>query len=316
MSTGYANGINGVLSFIGEYAYHTQDKYIPPFIVGNQARLFGLGAGKYSQFRPVMLGGANDFSLLTGGLDVEGGGLGWNSPSEMGLDTSFVKGRHYHMRQTINTFLQAKTDAVDFIDTFMDPALQITTDPEAELHGVTNGQLLEVFNDGHWGERTALAVRLLQIGSPAVAIGQGGYDNHSNEEMAMRPRIESMGRTWSGLQFVLNRIPHPDGGTYWDHTMVVACTEFARDNTYSDTGFNNGGGTDHVGSKASRYQSVAVMGGPVAAGGKLLGRTDPKSFEAVDKVYHSQGVLSTILDLVGMKSEDYFEAEPFSELFE
>jgi len=316
ISTGRPDGVNGILSYIGEWAYQTQEKYVPTFIVGNQARLFGLGVGQYAQFRPVALGGADDFSTLTGTLETDGTGLSWNSEIEQWLDSKFMMQRPYHARQRVKSFLQAKKDALDFIDTFMDPALQVTSNPTAEYGGISNEQLLELFPDNHWGQRTALAVRLLQIGSPAVAIGQGGYDSHSNEQMSLTPKIESLGRSWSGLQFVLQRMPHPEGGTYWDHTLVLCCTEFARDNTFPDTGWNNGGGADHRGTPASRLISMPLMGGMVSAGGQLLGRTDPKTYLPVDESYHSQSVLATLADALGMQSGQYFEQPPISGLFE
>ena len=58
----------------------------------------------------------------------------------------------------------------------------------------------------------------------------------------------------------------PGGGTYWDNTLVLCCTEFARDNTFPDTGWNNGGGADHQGTNASRLISMPMMGGMMSAG--------------------------------------------------
>ena len=115
---------------------------------------------------------------------------------------------------------------------------------------------------------------------------------------------------------MLQRMPHPEGGTYWDHTLVLCCTEFARDNTFPDTGWNNGGGADHRGTPASRLISMPLMGGMVSAGGQLLGRTDPKTYLPVDESYHSQSVLATLTDALGMQTGQYFEQPPISGLFE
>ena len=136
IATGRPDGVTGVLSYIGEHAYQTNEKYVPTFIVGNQARLFGLGVGQYAQFRPVALGDAGDFSTLTGSVESDGTGLSWNSDIEQWLDQKFMLNRPYHSRQKVRSFLQAKKDAVEFIDTFLDPALQVTSNPEAELGGL------------------------------------------------------------------------------------------------------------------------------------------------------------------------------------
>jgi len=59
------------------------------------------------------------------------------------------------------------------------------------------------------------------------------------------------------------------------------------------------------------------MGGPVTAGGKLIAPTDPMSYAAVDgNAVHSQSLLSTALDVLGIKSDQYLEAPPIHELFE
>ena len=317
MATGYPGGLNSFFSHVGQWKAATSEKYIPPFVVGNQARTFAMGVGEQALYRAVTLSGPGDFSQLTGDFDADDSGLSWNSELEKALDTSFMDSRPYHVRQKVKGTMQAKDDAMEFLETFLDPALHLTTQPDAGIGGITNEQLLEVFPDMHWCQRAAMAVRLLQIGSPIVAVGQGGYDNHSNEEMSLRPKIESMGRALSGLKFVLQRLDHPEGGKYWDHTVIYACTEFGRDGTYADTGLNNGGGTDHQGSPASRNQSCPVMGGPVTAGGKLIAPTDPMSYTAIDgNAVHSQSLLSTALDVLGIKSDQFLEQPPIHELFE
>ena len=149
----------------------------------------------------------------------------WNSDIEQWLDQKFMLNRPYHSRQKVRSFLQAKGH--EFIDTFLDPALQVTESRSGT--GRLRTAALELFPDNHWGQRTALAVRLLQIGSPAVAIGQGGY-GHSSEQ-CRTPKIESLGNAWSGLKFVLERMEHPEGepmGQYTGPVLHGICARFPR----------------------------------------------------------------------------------------
>jgi hypothetical protein len=314
MATGYPDGLTSWLTLVGRHVLQKNSRAIPPFVVGDPARVFGLAAGEMAMYRPVMLGSENDFDRLSGSLSTEGG-LGWAVRLEQALDDAVQTSRPYRGRRAVGAYMQSKEDANAFLETFLSPALQLDREPEATLGGLSNAQVLEALGDDHWGRRTALALRLLQIGSPAVVVGQSGYDNHSNEEPEMRPRIESLGRTLSALRFLLPRMPHPDGGTFWDHTVVSLCSEFGRDNTFADTGYNNGGGSDHHGSPAARFQTVPFMGGPVAARGAAIGPTAPETVQALGKVTHSQAVIATWLDLLGISWQGALDVGPVPELF-
>jgi uncharacterized protein (DUF1501 family) len=108
---------------------------------------------------------------------------------------------------------------------------------------------------------------------------------------------------------------HPNGGTYWDKTLVVVLSEFSRNNT-GDEGFNSGNGSDHVAERTgpTRNQAIAVMGGMVTAAGKRLGETDD-AMNACGPVYSSRSLLATLLDVLGVDSSALWADAPIQELF-
>ena len=111
----------------------------------------------------------------------------------------------------------------------------------------------------------ALAVRLLQLGSPAVAIEMGGFDTHSGERRDAPARFRFIGRLWATLQFLLSRMPEPGepGRSMLDRTLVFTMSEFGRDPGSEGSGFNNGEGSDHGADPACYYFAHAMMGGGV-----------------------------------------------------
>jgi uncharacterized protein (DUF1501 family) len=111
----------------------------------------------------------------------------------------------------------------------------------------------------------ALAVRLLQLGSPAVCVEMGGFDTHSGERRDAPARFRFLGRIWATLQFLLSRMPEPGepGKTMFDRTLVMTMSEFGRDPGSDASGFNNGEGSDHGADPSCYYYAHAMMGGGV-----------------------------------------------------
>jgi uncharacterized protein (DUF1501 family) len=120
-----------------------------------------------------------------------------------------------------------------------------------------------------------------------------------------------------GFHYMLHRMPHPSGTgvTYWDKTLIVLVSEFGRDNLMGN-GYNSGGGSDHTGQPGSRFQSWAVMGGPVA-GGTQLGQTNPDTMEMVgSETYSTRNYLATWLAFLDIDYEDVFPgSQPIEAMF-
>lgn len=168
-----------------------------------------------------------------------------------------------------------------------------------------------------WGADVALALRFFGFGSPMAVVRRNMYDMHDREEENYAARAADLARQLAGLHFLLHRMPHEAGGTYWDHTIVAVVSEFGRNNVGPD-GFNSGKGSDHVEEDPGpvRNQSIALMGGPIAPSkGRLIGPTDA-GINALDpsQVFTTRSLLATFADALGV-DQDYFGAMPIRELY-
>jgi uncharacterized protein (DUF1501 family) len=150
----------------------------------------------------------------------------------------------------------------------------------------------------------ALAIRLLQLGSPAVTLEIGNFDFHSGERQNGPALYGFLGRLWAALNWLLKRIPDPSGeGSLFDRTMVVTMSDFGRDK--APGGWNGGEGTDHGADFACFYLAHAMMGAGISPN-KLVGPVDTNSYNAAQSSirYSSRELLVTILDAMGFDSHD------------
>ncbi len=134
--------------------------------------------------------------------------------------------------------------------------------------------------------------------------------------MCIRDRGRDLGRAISGLMFALKTLEHPDGGSYFDHSLVAVVSEFSRDNVEAN-GFNSGNGSDHNGGPGSRYQAIPFFGGVVGKGGKFFGETNASTMEpkSGEPVFGTRSMLATFLDVLGIDAAEHFVDEPLTEIF-
>lgn len=326
IATGFPDGTSGLLSLVGKHhrAYErgfSAGRLPPVEILPSE---FGYGAGDYASARPLSIESAAQ--TFASELAV---GKGWKVTARAALDRRFRELRPRPYRERISSFMLAKQNVAHFADTLKDPLLDVINQPGASGQGLTNAQLIEIFGNysllsigdtidyPSWGADVAQALRFFHFGAPMAVVTRETHDMHDNEKSAYGPRTRDLVRQLAGLSFALPRMPHPDGGTYWDHTMVAVVSEFSRNNVMSATGFNSGHGSDHVMDEPSapqRNQAIALMGGVISAGGKLLGATDLQC-RPMDKIFASQALLSTFLDVLGIDHRPHFAEAPIEELF-
>lgn len=289
IGSGLAAGGPGIVSRI--YAGHknytegTGGLVFPPAVIGTGQATTPLGIPDGS-ITPVMVPSHSEFVAQNG--DDSGGQPEWARALEAGLDGYAIKSRSNRHKQMISRLANGKANVEAFRQVFLDPALKVETEPTGAANGLTNAQLAAILGTSQLGRDTALALRFIGYGSAAVVIGDsgnagasvGGWDTHSGEMEAYGPSANNLARVLCGVNYALKMMPHPEGGTYWDHTLVGCVTEFGRDNVM-ENGYNSGGGSDHTGGPGSRYQAYFAMGGLVTKGGKFFGRTDPMSMEVM-----------------------------------
>ena len=150
----------------------------------------------------------------------------------------------------------------------------------------------------------ALAVRLLQLGSPAVALEIADFDLHSGERSYGPPLYGFLGRLWASLGWLLARIPDPEGGSLLDSTLVMTTSDFGRDPA-APRGFNGGEGSDHGADPGCYYLAHALMGAGVP-GGRLIGGVSTDSYDARREPLQIAPVrlLGTVLHALGVDPAD------------
>jgi len=316
MATGAPDGTRGLLSIVyrDHPVYQGGSPPVPPVIVGSCARLFGSGAGEFGAYRPVIVNAWYDFLGNTQSQGVAK--PPYVAAFEQQMDTRLSVSRAARHRGMVDGLRDAKLQAEQFRPIFTDPVLDVLGMPDQDKHGMTNAELLAAFGDSDFGKDAALALRFLSFGTPAVVLGNDGWDFHSDELTEFPAHGQQLGRVLAGLVYARKWLELPDGGSYWDHTLVGISSEFSRDNT-EVSGFNSGNGSDHNGNAPCRFQALPFFGGTVGQGGKLVGRTDPTSMDALEgePVFSSISVLATCLDAIGIDPDPHFPSPPLSEIY-
>ena len=315
-ATGYVNGANGLFTMLN-FGLREQTMMdaaegiikLPAIVKGEPA--IGRSTGEYGAFRPAVLRGDDLDRFAAGASDAL---PEWARALSEGRDEKLAQVVNDQHFSTVDAYIQSREATKAYSEIFASDALKIGQGGGEMIDGITNDELAAAFGDSGEGRNAHLALRLFHFGCPAVYFDQGGYDYHSDEEEELPMRIQGMNRLLSALNWALKRMEHPEGGTYWDHTVVVLGSEFSR--TGRGARFNSAQGSDHNGDNATRYMCMPFMGGPIAAKGRLIGPTDPSTMEAVDKVYSYRSMWNTIMDGLGAETNEFFPAdEPFDDLY-
>ena len=164
----------------------------------------------------------------------------------------------------------------------------------------------------HPGARTALAVQAIKSGiSQVVSVGVGmGTDTHfgnnATHARLLTPGVDAFLAALDDLR----SSPHPQGGTFLDHTTVVGFSEFARAPL-----FNSYNGRDH-----HQNNSLMLVGAGIR-GNTLVGATSDTGMSAMPwdlernvqsdsgEILKPEHIAVTLLASVGLTS-DRFRVAP------
>lgn len=240
----------------------------------------------------------------TGGSELVG------RPLEDALDARTLNHRKNLSREAVQQLITTKGTVRRFGGLLADKRLRFDSDAflGEELRGVTNRMLLEaVGNPAEQGlaldgdaRNMALALRLLQFGSPAVCMSMGGFDTHDHEDERAPTLFSRFARFLAGAHFALAHIPDPMGGMMIDSTLVITTSEFGR-NAAEPDGFNAGLGSDHGGDPGWRYQAHVVFGAGVVP--KRLHDTDERN-RPLDRPASTQRLLATLSAALGIDQNE------------
>ncbi|HYO55420.1 DUF1501 domain-containing protein [Archangium sp.] len=317
--TGYVGGATGFLTLVN-YGVRERVKeaasqgitLLPAFSLGEAG--MATGAGEYATYRPPVLEGSG-FERFS--VDPDSSLPPWAARVASKMDTRFHARLHTALRGGVETYQQTRKATSDYGKIFRDPLLRVSSDSEEQVDGISNRELRTLLGTDTTGQRAALALRLFHFGCPAVFLNQGGYDFHSREDAELPDEMDAANRLVSGLRTALQKMQHPEGGTYWDKTLVVLGSEFGR--TTGGGRFNSANGSDHGSDLATRWMSMPFMGGVITSagkGGKSLGSVNGSNLKATGQVYSYRSVLKTMLDLLGADHQGIFPADaPIQDFF-
>ncbi|EDM76150.1 hypothetical protein PPSIR1_26858 [Plesiocystis pacifica SIR-1] len=314
--TGSVNGTTGIFTMIN-YGLRAQTEMaaaegqilLPSIIMGQAA--MGRGSGKYAGYRPPVLRGDD---LERFGFNTESLLPDWAQSMSADYDARFRDVQQLPHYPTVDAYLQSREATKAYSEIFSSEALKIDNGSTELIDGVSNAQLATAFGQGGASRSLRLALRLFKFGCPAVYLDQGGYDMHSGEEQGLPGRISELNRLISALRWALKTMEHPEGGSYWDHTIVTMGSEFSRSSRGGR--FNSARGSDHGGDYATRWMSMPFFGGPIAAAGRRLGETRASDLEPLGAVYSYRSTMKSMMDALGCDHEEFFLADdPYDDLF-
>lgn len=326
--TGTATGADpGILTRIGAGFAHAQTPTGAPAFHLSPGALFGNAQGGLTKYVPVSLANVNSIPSASNSKPEwqTGTGSGFATDEAMRdrFDDRVKAARHGVGKQVTDTLsfhrraargIGARLAQDDFALT--NAMKDATALGQVQLDGgpvdLTNGMLKELFATGapgapqftNFGRNLALAVRLLQIGSPAVTVETPTFDFHSGELDLGPPLYGYLGRVWAALWWLLGRIPSGQG-TLLDRTLVITMSDFGRDPGSATTGYNGGEGSDHGADPACFYLAHAVMGAGTRENA-LIGPVDTNHYNAsLSPVrYTPPQLLVTLLDALGLDPHD------------
>ncbi len=311
--TGNVNGDNSIFTMLNyglrariEAAAVEGRVELPPFVLGSSG--MALGAGKYAAYRPPLIQGDSFENFVFS--DVSKLPM-WATDMATEVDARMHARVAPRGKPAVEAYIASRESTAKFAEIFGSDILRIGNRSNEAVDGISNQELATMFGDSGSGRQLALALRLFHFGCPAVYLDQGGYDMHSGEEENLPGAMSELGMLLSGLNAALKRMTHPDGGTYWDHTLVVMGSEFGR--TTRGTPFNSAGGSDHGGDRATRWMSMPFMGGMVTAsgmGGKQYGVTEKAELKDDGRVFSYRAVAKTLMDLLCADHSEFFPDDP------
>ena len=306
--TGFVNGEAGFFTRIQmglKQRYDdalTEGKLIlPSFVMGSAAMARGLG--QFAPYRPPVLNGASFEQFSSSGSAVPD----WAQTMVQETDVRMRDRQHPALRDRIDAYIQTREATKRYTEIFASEQLKVDVESDEAFDGISNTELAAIFGQSGESSNVRLALRLFHYGCPAVYLDQGGYDYHSGEEDNLPDALERVNRLISGLCHVLPKMKHPDGGSYWDHTVVAFGSEFSR--TAHGGRFNSARGSDHSGDYATRWMSMPFFGGPIA-GGRVVGATTNRDDLSPDgTVYSYRSVLNTLMDGLGCDTLAFFPGD-------
>lgn len=260
------------------------DSPIPPYIVLTN------GQGRFSEsgflgprYKPFVTGGnPNSDPFLVSGFIVKG----------------LTPERQQYRRNMLRTFdLIGRADPdnplYEQIDSTVDHAYDLIQGDAVKTFNLSteDAEVREKYGRNVFGQSCLMARRLAEAGVPYITINASGWDTHKKHFETMATKLPEVDK---GLSSLLEELA---ARKLLDTTIVWMCGEFGR-TPKVDSNPPWFGGRHHFG----RCFSVLVAGGGFK-GGQIVGASDEKGENPVNRPVYPQDLLGSILELTGINPD-------------
>ncbi|MFN0108108.1 MAG: DUF1501 domain-containing protein [Blastocatellia bacterium] len=199
----------------------------------------------------------------------------------------------------------------------VDAVFRLTT-AETQRYGVNNAQT-------GFGNSCLTARNLIKsnLGTRAIQISIGGWDNHTNiyqPNGGIYPSARQFDKGVGELLRDLSTTPGVNGGTLLDETLVVWMGEFGRTvrtaNGSATPGLNGGAGRDHF------FQQFVCFAGGGVSGGRAIGSSTSDGFAVQDPGWSegrpvvNEDIAATIYSGLGIDYTKTLRDDPYQRGFD
>ena len=273
-------GIGAVIGMMKGYDYGYKGK-IPPYIVITESK------GRFSEigflnpkYKPLVTGGDPNAAVFA----VEGIVNAAVTKDQQKKNREFLVsmdslGRVLPQNVNFDKFEKSGDEAYDLITGEAGSVFDL---------GRESKETRELYGRNWFGQSCLAARRMVEAGVPYITINSTGWDTHKRHFQLMRNKLQQVDQ---GLSALLQDLK--DKGLL-DTTIVWCCGEFGRQPKVSTESPWNGG-RQHYG----KCFSALVAGGGFM-GGKIVGSSDEKAENPVDRPVYPQDFLGSIYELMGI----------------
>lgn len=208
-------------------------------------------------------------------------------------------GRLEKRRSLLSTFDTLRRDldtsgAIAGMDEFTQRAFDmISSGSVREAFNVTKEDPRTLESYGKEGQRFLQARRLVEAGVKVVTLSIGGWDTHGDNFKTLRKELPQVDNAFAAL------VQDLDHRGMLDDVAVVMWGEFGR-----TPKINSGAGRDHW----PQVMSVVLAGGGLRTG-QVVGATDARAEQAVDRPIKTENIHATLYQVLGVDPGQTFANE-------
>lgn len=273
-------GIGALIGMMKGYDYGYKGK-IPPYVVMTKNK------GRFSEtgflnpkYKPLVTGGdPNAATFLVDGIVTKGVTKEQQKRRRKILQEFDMLGKVLPENKKLQKFDEAGEEAYELIVGDAGEVFNLSKEDQ---------QTRNLYGRNSFGQSCLVARRLVQAGVPYITINFNGWDTHKRHFQTMNQKMPQLDVGLAALLADLKK------HKLLDSTIVWCGGEFGR-TPKVQMGSPWNGGRSHFGACFS-----ALVAGGGFKGGKVIGASDPKGENPVERPVYPQDFLGSIIELMGI----------------